>query len=261
MAVAENNGQNEFLCKLKLSIETLFDNSKEPLEKFGKLVDIAVNPLPAGACGTGENPISSGHCFISKNEYNVVRNFIQNSSETTKRTDRIFTGISKILYLSEHQQSFDKDNFVGNMTFDGLAINNPENPYQVFAKADAQITLDKSKIFDEFTKNENELENLVTFRPILSTQVFDAKNRKTILKLVNSSVQGSDNLWYVISQVPSHHFTNDGKLLNEKLLFETYYVYKFEVYKNYIDSENARKNIDEKNIKIFEENNIKSFDL
>jgi hypothetical protein len=239
------NSSSELECKLKLSFETIFDNNKNPLEKIGKLFNIAFKPVPLGG---GVEPLAEGYLLLNQQEFFNSRIYDLNKSETLKRTDIKFSNIVPILLYSENDERVDENNIIGYMTGEGLGIDFPQQKNLRIWKVNSQITLDRSKLFN--VKQDEYLKNLVTVRPFLNSTVFDSSNKNYINCNINTVQIGSDGLFYYARELPSPEYDEDSKLLKDNNLFDKYFVYKLEVYDKKSDAMNAVIQGETKNKKI-----------
>jgi hypothetical protein len=243
------NSSSELECKLKLSFETIFDNNKNPLEKIGKLFNIAFNPLPLGACGGEVEPLAEGYLLLNQQEFFNSRIYDVKQSEPLKRTDIKFTNIVPLAYVSCEDDHIEKDNIIGYITGDGLGIDVPQQKNLRIWKVNSQITLDRSKLFN-VKQDEYYLKNLVTVRPFLNSTVFDSSNKNYINCNINTVQTGSDGLFYYARELPGPEYDEDSKLLKDNNLFDKYFVYKLEVYDKKSDAMNAVIQGETKNKKI-----------
>ena len=243
MAEHPETSQNDLLCKLKLSLDTIFHQETTPLDKLGKLVEIAFNPLPPGSCDSGINnkPLNSGYVLLNQEDFFNSRIYDLKPSETLNRIDVKFSYISNIIYCDEDDERVDPTNIIGHMTGDGIGIDFPKKPELRIWKFNSQITLNRGKLFNK-KQDEEFLKNLVTVRTYLASTVYDSSSQKYINKNVNEVQIGSDDLFYYLREIPTINYEPNSKLLQDKSIFEKYFVYKLEVYEKWDHAMRARLN-------------------
>jgi len=233
MSGNSESSQNDLLCRLKLSLDTIFDKETKSLDKIGEIVKLwdMNKPLPPGSCGRGVNPLSSGYLLLNQQEYFNSRIYDVRPSETLKRSDIKFTNVTPIIFSRDGDERVDDNNIIGYMTGDGLGIDVPLQENLRIWKVNAQITLDRSKLFN-VKQDEYYLKNLVTARPYLLSTVFDSTNQKYVNKNINTYQLGSDGLFYHLREIPSPDYDDGSKLFKDKSVFGKYFVYRVEVYEN-----------------------------
>jgi hypothetical protein len=92
MAGNSESSQNDLLCRLKLSLDIIYDSKKDPLEKIGKLFDIVT--MAPGSCGGGIEPLVDTYLFDTSNDY--FRNVISEVRKGENRIDKFYTSVFPI---------------------------------------------------------------------------------------------------------------------------------------------------------------------
>ena len=118
------SSQNDLLCKLKQSLDTIFDDKKQISEKISKIIDIAT--LPPGACGGGIKPLDEGEdedeagpglgpiqtlavMFPSVSETEYFANVVSETRESQLRTDVFYTVTVPMSVSSKYDDIFKND--------------------------------------------------------------------------------------------------------------------------------------------------------
>lgn len=99
------SSQNDLLCRLRLSLDTIFDDKKQISEKISNLLDIAT--LPPGACGGGIKPLAV--MFLSVKETEYFGNVVSENSGNQTRTDTFYTVTAPAYVSSNYNDIFMND--------------------------------------------------------------------------------------------------------------------------------------------------------
>jgi hypothetical protein len=111
--------QNDLLCRLKLSLDTIFHEQKQPLEKIGEMVKLWNTSLPPGSCGSGvsslpdgqdsdENPLAEMYVYTNESEY--FANVVSETREDKVRTDIFYTVTTPLYGVKAYNDIFNSDN-------------------------------------------------------------------------------------------------------------------------------------------------------
>lgn len=248
---------DNLLGRFKLSLQTLFNQDKGPLEKVVDVVKLWDLNKPLQPTSSGRNePTVSGYLFLDKVDFANSRIFDIKSSTQPKRNDVKYTSVVSIAYARNSDKTLDPTNMVGHLSGDGLVLEYPLKPELRINKFNSQITLDRSKLFN-IKQDEDYLKNLVTVRPFLVTSVLNIPTQNYINQLINTYQMGSDGYYYLVREIPSLQYDSTSELLKDESLFKKYYVYKLEVYESredareaYLDGDKKIKDIKQEGVEI-----------
>jgi len=206
------NSSSELECKLKLSFETIFDNKKNPLEKIGKLFDIAFKPLTPGACGGGVEPLAEGYLYTTLDSIYGNANYETRSErpsyflelENTQpvRIDKFYT-IKIPLYSSKNLDDIYNMNVHKEVGIACLETWGPEgftNQTKELWSANYTIHVEKDK-FDFLTgKDEIGYGDVIT-GPFNESILYNYKNRDMISVPIDQIQKGSDSRYYRLKKL------------------------------------------------------------
>jgi hypothetical protein len=113
---SSSSSSNDLLCRLKQSLDTIFDDRKQTSEKISKLFDIAT--MQPGACGSSEvtipeatdsdvRPLVEMYVFTNESEY--FANVVSETREDKLRTDIFYTVTTPLYIVKAYNDIFNKD--------------------------------------------------------------------------------------------------------------------------------------------------------
>lgn len=118
---SSSSSSNDLLCRLKQSLDTIFDDRKQTSEKISKLFDIAT--MQPGACGSGEAPIPEApagpaesdlrplvEMYVYSKETEYFKNVVSETREDEKRTDIFYTVTTPVYVVKAYNDIFNYDN-------------------------------------------------------------------------------------------------------------------------------------------------------
>ena len=208
--------------------------------------------MPPGACGGGiaEKPLNSGYILLNQQEYFNSRMYDFKPSKTLNRNDIIFTFITNLLYATDSDTTLDSNNVIGFISGKGLGIDYPSRPDLRIWAGESQISLNRNKLFNNKKQDDDYLRNLVIISPLLASTIFESTTKRYIDKNINSVLLGSDGKYYYVREIPKRNYEPNSKLLEDNSIFDTYFVYKMEVYESKEDADKALSYGEKKNNQI-----------
>lgn len=237
---------DNLLGRFKLSLQTLFNQDKGPLEKVVDVVKLWDLNKPLQPTSSGRNePTASGYLFLDKVDFANSRIFDIKTSTQLKRNDVKYSSLVPLAWAKTSDKTLDPTNMVGYLSGDGLVLEHPLRPELRINKFNSQITLDRSKLFN-IKPEEDYLKNLFTVRPFLVSSVLNVLTQGYITQPINKFQMGSDGKFYYVRDIPSLQFDPTSELLKDESLFKKYYVYKLEVYEFEKDAREALLDVNKK---------------
>jgi hypothetical protein len=197
---SSSSSQNDLLCRLKKSLDTIFDD-KHLSEKIGEIVKLwdMDTPLPPGSCGGGIKPLVDIYLYDTSVDY--YENVISEVRKGKKRTDKFMTSVFPIYKANSFNEIYtNKDHTEVGKAYLGSwgIVGSEENPRSAWT-AGSTLLLKKDLIGLE--RGMIGLDNDVITGSFDGANYFDNNTKEFTTILFDTIKQGSDGHFYRLKKL------------------------------------------------------------